>query len=149
MAGTSGYPLVTAATSADGFFKIAWMQEPKGCVIAFAKGHAPQKVAVEGADKPVNAPMVRGRSMKGRIRDQAGEPVPNVPLLLARFENIYLRVDMPVVATSDADGNFVWADAPKAVVSLLALLPSGAQWNFHWDCTQDKPADIKVPVQPD
>ena len=86
--------------------------------------------------------------MKGRIRDQAGDPVPNVPVLLARYENLYLRLDMPVIATSDAAGNFEWPDAPKAVVALVALLPSGAQWNFQWDCTKDKPADIKVPVQP-
>ncbi len=149
MSSVNGYPIAAGATGADGTFKIAWTQEPKGNVIAFAKGYAPQRFPVANADKPIAAAVEHGRAMKGRVRDQAGDPVPNVPILLARFDNTYLRLDMPVIAKTDAQGDFVWPDAPKAVVSLLALLPSGAQWNFQWDCNLDKPADIKVPVQPE
>jgi hypothetical protein len=149
MSTPNGYAGASASAGADGGFSLSWLQEPKGNIIAYARGYAPRRVAIEDNSLPVAVPMLRGRPMKGRIRDQAGDPVPNVPILLCRFENTYLRIDMPVIATGDAAGNFEWRDAPNAIVGFLALLPSGAQWNFQWDGTKDKPADIRVPVQPE
>jgi hypothetical protein len=71
-----------------------------------------------------------GRVVKGKVINRGKQPVSGVDILFTGWvEDISVPLN-PVVATTDAQGNWKWENAPTGAVSGSAILPSGTltQW---------------------
>lgn len=102
-------------TDAEGHFAFNQCKPGEMILTVSAPGHAPElkKVAVAPALKPVNFRLGKGHVIRGRIVDQAGQPVAGAFVAADTWRgcrSIEWRVD------TDAQGRFSWDSAPADAV---------------------------------
>jgi hypothetical protein len=143
-----------AVTGADGKFSYPARADGDGTLLVIAKGFAPldQKVTIGGREiQKLDLVLDAGQKRSGRLVQPGKKGVPNVPIVLIGVMGTFVT-ESPVIATTDAQGNFTWDHAPvlsKQPMQLQALLPDGRMWWFRWDCSKEKPLEVPVPAQPE
>ena len=82
-------------------------------VLLMAEGKAPMLQKLRMIGKPMQVPitMETGREVRGKIVDPTDTPLAGVKIVLKSMGRV-VPAESPVVAESDANGNFVWNHAP-------------------------------------
>lgn len=81
--------------------------------LLMAEGKAPMLQKLRMIGKPMEVPitMETGREVRGKIVDPTDTPLAGVKIVLKSMGRV-VPAESPVVAESDANGNFVWNHAP-------------------------------------
>jgi beta-lactamase regulating signal transducer with metallopeptidase domain len=111
----TGNPITT--TNAQGEFLFAHVAPGELILVVQAKGHAPelQQIKVEPQMPPVEFTLGPPHSIRGRIVDGAGKPIPGAWITDDEWRG-YRSLNLKVVA--DADGRFQIDDLPDSPVQL-------------------------------
>jgi hypothetical protein len=134
-----------AETDADGRFELRTRVPGEAHFIAVPKDFPPllEKIIVEDEAGPLAVTPAVGRKLAGRVVDIKGKPVAGVPILFGGWKSFPVR-QQPVIATTDADGRWVWEQAAPGILQGQALLPSGRLWG--WQEEPGREVEVKVPV---
>jgi hypothetical protein len=130
-----------AVADAQGHFEVRVNGEGHATAIVFADHLAPltQPIVLSAEGPPLALTMNAGRPLKGRVVQGKRIGVPNTPILLSMFlddDEIGLP-ENPVIATTDAEGRFVWLHAPKNHLECRIFSESGAPVDISWDTTKE------------
>jgi len=106
----------------EGFFRLARVpQRDAWLVRAEAEGRCIGTASIWGTPRPLRIEVHDGATVKGVLRDRAGEPVPNA-IVRGRLEGRVLWGSY-VDGTTDADGRFVLHAVPLGPVRFAAVVP--------------------------
>jgi hypothetical protein len=100
-----------ATTDAQGRFRLAAPEEGPGKLTAQAPGHAPETAEILVGEKldPVSIRLRPGRTIRGRVVDPEGKPIPGALLVVDSWRGIR---SLNLQTRADADGSFALQDAP-------------------------------------
>lgn len=103
-------PLVS--TDAEGHYVIPQAAKREWSIIFQAEGYGPTLRQFQAADKMAQMDIVlpAGRSLRGRVVDQAGAPLPEVMIFAGAWRGLH---GLDFQATTDAEGRFTWSGAPE------------------------------------
>jgi uncharacterized GH25 family protein len=115
-------------TDAGGNYRLVGCNPSGTTVLAAAKGLAPasRPVWIQSGMKPVDFQMKRGETVRFRLFDERGKPVPKARLLLWPFTNFEL--EQPSEYT-DSQGAWEWSEAPAEQFGVWITLPDGRHLN--------------------
>lgn len=109
--------------SADGTFSIKGCQPGENLVTASRAGYATRTInaTITGDSEPLTLTLVAGKTLRLRVVDTEGNPVPGANVWLDTFDQRFGENVVPVQAnfnpkTGD-DGRVVWNEAPDAELS--------------------------------
>ncbi|HXY37502.1 MAG TPA: carboxypeptidase-like regulatory domain-containing protein [Planctomycetaceae bacterium] len=113
-----------AVTDADGVYKLVGCEEGPKEIIASAKGFAPVSERVHlGPDvAPVAIQLSRGGTLRLRILDAGGRPIPKAEVFVSPFSHYEIEGPPPF---ADSHGAWEWSLAPLAGCFLSVVLPDG------------------------
>ncbi len=112
---TNGYR--SAFTAANGTYRLEGCQPGRVNVVATAKGHAPNVRSIDVTDRmrPVDFRLAPGGTIRVRIVDERGRPVPEAQISLQRGPKDRFEVDQAPLET-DNDGIWQWNEAPPGPI---------------------------------
>jgi hypothetical protein len=115
-------------TDAEGNYRLVGCKPLGTTVLAAAKGLAPawRPVWIQSGMKPVDFQMKRGGTVRLRLLDEHGKPIPKARLLLWPFADYEL--ERPSEYT-DSQGAWAWSQAPADQFSAWINLPDGRGLN--------------------
>ncbi|MCP5526140.1 MAG: carboxypeptidase regulatory-like domain-containing protein [Verrucomicrobiales bacterium] len=113
---------VIGETGADGRFELARRTSGPGRLFVQATGWAPQVRNLQPGlgMEPVSIKLTDGRTLRGRVVDDGGQPVQDAEVRVTEWGGVDL---LDWTAATDADGRFVWEKAPPDPVRLTASAP--------------------------
>jgi hypothetical protein len=113
-------------------------------VVLLAEGKAPLLKKIRMIGKPIEQSFTleAGRELRGKIVDPNNAPVAKVKLVLKSMGRV-VPAESPVVAESDAEGNFIWKHAPSNFPVMLEA--SGTPIPLD---ERDQDLQIKVRLSP-
>ncbi len=103
----------TTTTDADGRFCL-FRSKPSDVLIAVqASGYAPdvKRVSVQAGMEPVTFRLGPGHTIRGRVVNKRGEPLPDVMIDVFGWRGYHPVLDLNL--TTDSDGRFAWTSAPS------------------------------------
>lgn len=139
-----------ATTDATGQFKLRLEAEDKYTLLFVANGLAPKRATATLTPdmRPLAVEMDAGHPVRGRILKGPRTPIANAPVLFVGFprgEQPPPNGVQPVIATTDAEGSFTWAHAPKDSVVCAVFPPDGGDAiKFELDATQENAPDVHL-----
>ncbi len=144
------------ATDENGRFEfINWTEAQGQYVIVRADGFAPEMKAglwVRPTMEPLEFTLKPGKTIRAKVVDPDGNPVPGVWFALECWRSQRLLTDeiMGGHKSTDAEGNFVWENAPEDEI-VFDLLPDHKDGRFR--CLRGQPivardAEYRFMLQP-
>jgi len=104
-----------ATTDADGTYKLAGCEPRGGRLVVSAKGKATdmKEVTFEPGMKPVDFQMKPGGTVRVRVLDHEGKPVPRARIFFQHWRGSYAYFEFGHVNQyADQEGRWVWNEAP-------------------------------------
>lgn len=153
--------LQQATSDAEGRFTIGAQEPGDWICIVVARDLAPQRqivtIPAHGEIKPLRLKLDRGQPRMMRAIHGTRTPAPDLPVLLMSViggpgpqnpqpDTLFLP-EKPVLGTTDAEGRFVWKNAPNDFVQCALVTPSGELLQFHWDGRKNDEVIVKVPAE--
>lgn len=120
--GTDLESRVIGRTKANGSFELPRRASGPGRLFVQATGWAPQVRSLQPGlgMEPVSIKLTDGRTLRGRVVDDGGQPVQDAEVRVAAWRGVDL---LDWTAATDGDGRFVWERAPLDPVRLTASAP--------------------------
>jgi len=112
-------PLKLGVTSDKGELRLAPLASLYGTLQVSAQGYVPKTVAHAGEPNGV-VTLERGGTVRGRVLDEAGSPVPGASVRIAGHDNQGMPILLAVDPGCVKDAHFAWADQEAN-----RLLPAG------------------------
>jgi hypothetical protein len=115
-------------TTAGGVYQFEGCEPRNAIFTAMAKGRAPQirRVQIEDGMKPVDFSLKPGRTLRVRVLDERGKPLPNARVVVRGFSGEFGRFDFGGLAQEvDSQGVWEWKEAPLEGVRTQISRPDG------------------------
>lgn len=114
-----GYRILSTATDKEGGFTLRGLwdpMEPKVTLVVEAKGYTPQtkEVQLRTPTNEIHVVLDKGRLFRGRVTDEAGNPIPNAVVRTDADNQGVVRFRW--LTHTDAEGRFEWDSAPEGPV---------------------------------
>jgi len=125
---------IETKSNAAGEFELrARVPENTKIVVLPKSGAAPLLHGLQASPEmdPVTLQLGIGRILKGKVVNRHTRPFADLPILFSGWMESRVPFPVhPIVAVTDADGNWTWEGAPKGNVTGRVALPSGAFQNW-------------------
>jgi protocatechuate 3,4-dioxygenase beta subunit len=111
------WPSTSVLTDRQGRYRFRNLKAGETNVLVRAPGCAPdlKKVTVEENMRPVDFKLEEGRTLKGRVVDENGDPIAGAQAYLQQWRGGFF---LQWHARTDSEGRFRWTEAPIDAVSL-------------------------------
>ncbi len=119
-----------AVANDKGEYRLSGCQPGQVSIVATAPGHGPELQSVKLAlgHEPVDFVLPKGRTIRVRMVDGAGKPVPKFRVLFQDWRGSEHAYELDkVLAYAGADGVWEWREAPEDVVIADICPPEGMQ----------------------
>jgi len=119
-----------ARTGPDGVYRLAGCEPLPARIVVSAKGRATdmKEVEIEPEMGPVDFPMKPGGTVRVRVLDQQGHPVPKARIFFQRWRGLFQYFEFDHVSQyADKDGVWVWHEAPLDEFQADICPPDGMQ----------------------
>ena len=104
-----------AVTGDDGVYRMVGCEPRTARIVVWAKGRATdmKEIRIEAGMPPVNFEMKPSGTVRIRVLDEQGKPIPNVRIFFQRWRGHYEFFEFdPVSPYTGADGVWEWKEAP-------------------------------------
>ncbi len=114
---TAPFPATPASppvkTDADGRYSLPWREAGDLTLLVFPPAGAPARREIKAAPEipAQDIRLTRGRTIRGRILDDEGQPVDGVEVSLCALGGLLLP-NQKIMTKSDRNGDFEWPTAP-------------------------------------
>jgi hypothetical protein len=115
-------------TSTGGIYQFDGCEPGNAVFMVMAKGRTPQirRVQIEGGMKPVDLSLKPGQSVRVRVLDERGNPLPNARVVVRGWSSEFGRFDFGDLPQAvDSQGVWEWKEAPLEGVSAQISRPDG------------------------